>query len=63
MPRSVWRNRASPQGRLRVDAGTSISRELIMPALPGFFERYPDIELELGCSDRRSEQAQRYDGK
>ncbi|HEX8957168.1 MAG TPA: LysR family transcriptional regulator [Burkholderiaceae bacterium] len=50
---SLSRNRSSPQGRLRVDAGTSISRELIVPALPGFFERYPDIELELGCSDRQ----------
>lgn len=50
---SLSRNRASPQGRLRVDAGTSISRELIVPALPDFFERYPDIELELGCSDRQ----------
>ncbi len=50
---SLSRNRASPRGRLRVDAGTSISRELIVPALPGFFERHPDIELELGCSDRQ----------
>jgi LysR family transcriptional regulator for bpeEF and oprC len=50
---SLSRDRASPRGRLRVDAGTSMSREMIVPALPGFFERYPDIELELGCSDRQ----------
>lgn len=50
---SLSRDRASPRGRLRVDAGTSMSREMIVPALPGFFERYPDIELELGVSDRQ----------
>lgn len=50
---SLSRDRASPRGRLRVDASTAMSRELIVPALPGFFERYPDIELELGCSDRQ----------
>lgn len=50
---SLSRNRATPSGRLRVDTGTSMARELIVPALPKFFERYPDIELELGCSDRQ----------
>ena len=50
---SLSRNRASPTGRLRVDAPTAISREFIVPALPDFFSRYPDIELELGCSDRQ----------
>ncbi len=49
---SLSRNRANPSGRLRVDAGTSIANDVIIPALPLFFERYPDILLELGCSDR-----------
>ncbi|MGH8491622.1 MAG: LysR substrate-binding domain-containing protein [Moraxellaceae bacterium] len=39
------------KGRLRVDASASV-RDIIIPALPEFFERYPDIQLELGCSDR-----------
>jgi LysR family transcriptional regulator for bpeEF and oprC len=42
-----------PSGRLRVDVGTAVATRLLIPALPSFFERYPDIELELGCSDRR----------
>jgi LysR family transcriptional regulator for bpeEF and oprC len=50
---SLSRNRASPSGRLRVDAPTAMSRDMIVPALPDFFERYPDIELQLGCSDRQ----------
>jgi len=49
---SLSRTRLSPSGRLRVDAPTSLARNVIVPALPGFFQRYPDISLELGCSDR-----------
>jgi len=49
---SLSRNRASPSGRLRVDASTGMANYLIIPALPDFFERYPDIVLDLGCSDR-----------
>jgi len=39
-------------GRLKVDVPSRIARRLIAPALPGFFERFPGIELELGSSDR-----------
>jgi LysR family transcriptional regulator for bpeEF and oprC len=49
---SLSRTRLSPSGRLRVDAPTGLSSEVIVPALPDFFERYPDIQLELGASDR-----------
>ncbi|HEY0065284.1 MAG TPA: LysR substrate-binding domain-containing protein, partial [Telluria sp.] len=49
---SLSHNRASPAGRLRVDVSTSIANDFIIPALPVFFERYPDIRLDLGCSDR-----------
>lgn len=45
--------RSSPSGRLRVDVPTSLGRQIIIPALPRFFERYPGIVLEMGCSDRR----------
>ncbi len=44
--------RASPSGRLRVEVPGALGRDLIIPALPRFFERYPDIQLEVGCSDR-----------
>ena len=49
---SLSRNRANPGGRLRVDVATGIANDFIIPALPDFFARYPDIALELGCSDR-----------
>ena len=46
---------AAPGGRLRVEVPTLMARLVIVPALPGFFARYPNIELELGCSERRSD--------
>lgn len=49
---SLSRNRTNPSGRLRVDCTTAMANYILMPALPDFFKRYPDIALELGCSDR-----------
>lgn len=43
---------ASPRGRLRVDVPAPLARFLLVPALPGFQARYPDIQLDLGVSDR-----------
>jgi LysR family transcriptional regulator for bpeEF and oprC len=50
---SLSRTRMSPSGRLRVDAPTGLASEILVPALPDFFERYPDIKLELGSNDRQ----------
>jgi DNA-binding transcriptional LysR family regulator len=49
---SIGNAQASPSGRLRVDVGTSIARLVIIPALVDFYRRYPDIQLDLGVSDR-----------
>lgn len=49
---AVARQRANPRGRLRVDVPAAAGRHVIAPALPQFFARYPDIQLELGSSDR-----------
>jgi DNA-binding transcriptional LysR family regulator len=43
--------RAQPKGRLRVDIGSSLANLVLLPALPDFRRRYPDIELRLGVSD------------
>jgi DNA-binding transcriptional LysR family regulator len=43
---------ASPRGRLRVDVPTPLARMLLVPALPAFHARYPDIQLDMGVSDR-----------
>jgi len=52
---SLAQRHATPQGRLRVEVPTLMARLVIVPALPAFFARYPDIELQLGCSERRAD--------
>lgn len=49
---SMTNAQAKPSGRLRVDVGSSVAREIIIPALAGFFQRFPDIQLDLGVTDR-----------
>lgn len=44
---------AAPRGRLRVDVPSPFARLVLVPALPAFHARYPDIQLDLGVSDRR----------
>lgn len=44
---------ALPRGRLRVDVPSPLARLLLIPALPDFYARYPDIQLEMGVSDRK----------
>lgn len=41
-----------PQGHLRIDVGGSTARDVLIPALPDFMRRYPDIRIDLGVSDR-----------
>lgn len=43
---------AAPAGRLRVDVPSPFATMLLVPALPAFYARYPDIQLDLGVSDR-----------
>lgn len=43
---------ASPRGRLRVDVPSPFASRILVPALPAFQAKYPDIELHLGVSDR-----------
>jgi DNA-binding transcriptional LysR family regulator len=43
---------AVPRGRLRVSAPMSFGIRHLADALPGFMERYPEIELEMNMTDR-----------
>lgn len=44
--------KAAPQGPLRVDMQGTIARFFIVPALPDFMARYPEIDLNLSETDR-----------
>ncbi|MCQ9299502.1 LysR family transcriptional regulator, partial [Escherichia coli] len=48
----LFRQTAQPSGRLRVDVPGRIGRLILAPALPSFLEAYPEIDIELGVTDR-----------
>ncbi|HEV3106738.1 MAG TPA: LysR substrate-binding domain-containing protein, partial [Trinickia sp.] len=41
-----------PHGKLRIDMPGAIGRTIVIPKLAAFHSRYPDIDLQLGLSDR-----------
>ncbi|PWF25158.1 LysR family transcriptional regulator [Corticimicrobacter populi] len=43
---------ASPRGRLRIDVPSPFARLILIPALPAFHARFPEIQLDMGVSDR-----------
>ncbi|MNO64172.1 HTH-type transcriptional regulator DmlR [compost metagenome] len=42
----------APKGRLRVDLHGTLGKHFVIPALPQFMVRYPDIELSISEADR-----------
>jgi DNA-binding transcriptional LysR family regulator len=49
---TLRRSREQPTGRLRVDVPGSFGRHILLPALNGFLQRYPGIELGLRFNER-----------
>jgi len=49
---SVMQARVAPKGRLRVDMPSALARLFILPQLPTFLARYPELRLELGMGLR-----------
>ena len=52
MDESAGRARAQPRGRIRVDIGSVLANMILIPALPGFRARHPELHIDLGVSDR-----------
>lgn len=44
---------AQVRGRIRVDMASSLARDVVIPQLPKFFARYPEIEIEIVGVDRK----------
>lgn len=42
----------APKGRLRVDLHGTLAKYFVVPALPQFMARYPEIELSISEADR-----------
>jgi LysR family transcriptional regulator for bpeEF and oprC len=52
MDAALLNTRAQLKGRLRIDIGSSLANLILIPKLPDFRNRYPDVEVYLGVSDR-----------
>ncbi|MBM6578329.1 LysR family transcriptional regulator [Microvirga sp. SRT01] len=55
MKRDVASYQQGTKGRLRVHLRTSIGLQVVVPALPNFFRRNPDVTLDLTLTDERAD--------
>lgn len=53
MESEVTSARGKPRGLVRVNTGSAFAKHRLVPALPEFRSRFPEIEIELGIDDRR----------
>jgi DNA-binding transcriptional LysR family regulator len=49
----VSRSRERPRGKLRVHVGPGFGMLQLLPALPRFLERYPEVHVDVVLEDRR----------
>ena len=49
---SMVNAQARPGGRICIDVSSTIARTVIVPALGDFLARYPDIDVDIGVSDK-----------
>lgn len=52
LDQSVTGAGAAPRGRIKVEAAGAVAYNILIPALPDFFERYPQVQVELGVGNR-----------
>lgn len=50
---SMATSQALPKGKLRIDMSGALANLIVIPALCDFHDRYPDIQIDLGVSDRQ----------
>lgn len=41
-----------PSGKLRINVPGRLGRRVLIPALPDFLDQYPDIDIQMGVTDR-----------
>lgn len=49
---AVAQNRTVARGRVRVEMPSPVGICLVIPALPDFAARHPEVRLDIGCSER-----------
>jgi len=53
MEACLSRARKTAKGRLRINLPAAMAKHIVIPALPGFVDAYPEISVELGITDRQ----------
>jgi len=48
-------SQGKPSGKVRVEAAAAIGAAVIVPALADFYRQYPDVDVELGIGNRRTD--------
>jgi len=48
-------SQGKPSGKVRVETAAAIGAMVLVPALAEFYRDYPDVEIELGVGNRRSD--------
>jgi DNA-binding transcriptional LysR family regulator len=49
---SLSHAQVNPRGKLRIDVPSAVANFILMPALEDFCTRYPDIQIQVGVSDK-----------
>ena len=49
---SMRLSQLNPKGRLRIDVSAGLATQVLIPALADFHERFPDIQIDMGVTDR-----------
>ena len=49
---SVLSATRSPKGKIKVELPGSLAYQLVVPAMPDFFARYPDVQVEMSVGSR-----------
>jgi len=52
MEASLSSAKLSPKGKIKINMPTSLGKDVVIPALAGFYAAYPEIEIEMGLTDR-----------
>jgi len=56
----IRERRSEPRGHLRISSVVAFGQERIAPAIPGFMEKFPKVEVELEISNRKVDLVQEH---
>lgn len=49
---SVLSSARSPRGKIKIELPASVAYRVVIPAMPDFFARYPDVQVEMNIGNR-----------